>query len=236
MGTDSRFRDDGHPQSGACARKRRDYAEEIETRAKRERSSSLSKFDPVDSPGTGYKHIFIIRDLRDCLVSYVDYFTSLKSHGHEPPYYYHLRALQSDSERILTLLRGLHWFLRPFSYHVDLAMPWLGERNLLVVRYEDLVGPAGQGSSEAQLDSIARICDYLGLSHSEEERAAVAQRLWGGKTVTMNRGMIGRWRERFTPEIEKEFWELYGSQMEALGYGGIRPATTPHLSSAERRS
>jgi hypothetical protein len=165
-----------------------------------------------------YKHLFIIRDLRDCLRSWVEYLTNLRSHNYTPQWYYYLTALNSDEERLLAVMEGKDRFLEPYTHHIDYGSGWVDDPDTLVTRFEDLVGPDGGGDPELQLREIRRIADYLGLATPDEEVAAVRDRLWGGLTRTMNRGRIGSWGDYFTPRVEERFWEIYGTHMERLGY------------------
>jgi hypothetical protein len=166
-----------------------------------------------------YCHIFIIRDLRDCMRSHVEFLLNLKAHLYNPDWYYYLSALNSMEERLLAVIEGKDRFLNSYRYHLEYGCGWLDDPKTLVVRFEDLIGPAGGGEPAVQHREIRRICDYLGIAPSDEQITSVAGRLWGGQTRTMNRGQIGSWSDCFSPRVEERFWEIYGPFMNRLGYG-----------------
>jgi hypothetical protein len=164
------------------------------------------------------KHLFMVRDLRDCVVSYVDYLQNLSGHAHNPPLYFYLSALDNDENRILTGIEGKDRFFPAFSEHIEKAIPWIDSGLVEVIRYENLIGPNGGGSEENQMIAIRALCIHLGLEFSDMKIQEIATKLWGGKTVTMSKGHTGGWRERFTPRVEESFWEKYGTYMDKLGY------------------
>lgn len=100
----------------------------------------------------------------------------------------------------------------------------------LVCRYEDLVGPGGGGTKEAQLKELIRISKYLKLNVEESTLAEIGDYLYGdeinpfgkGDLVhfqsTFNNGKMGKWREVFTEEHKKAFKERLGEALIALGY------------------
>ena len=100
----------------------------------------------------------------------------------------------------------------------------------LVCRYENLVGPMGGGSEEAQILEITRIAEHLEIPMSEDEIYMVASNLYGntvdpfGKEgfehfgSTFRRGQIGRWKAVFNEDHKRAFKSKLGDALIALGY------------------
>jgi hypothetical protein len=82
---------------------------------------------------------------------------------------------------------------------------WSAEPFALTIRFEDLVGPAGGGSRQIMISTIANVARHIDITAPDVEE--VADNLFGG-TATFRRGLIGTWREReavFTdPDVEAQ--------------------------------
>lgn len=107
------------------------------------------------------------------------------------------------------------------NQHVDQLyrsiMPWAQQPYVCTLRFEDLIGPRGGGSQEAQLDTIIRVAHHLGMTLTRVQAQDVADKLFGG-TVTFYEGKIGSWKEYFTPEIKDIFKKNAGQLLIDLGY------------------
>lgn len=164
------------------------------------------------------KHLFIIRDLRDVICSVVDYRMSLTAHGYLPNWYYYLNALSSDEDRLLTVIEGKDRFLESYSDHLEYGWGWMNDPTALKVRFEDLVGRSGGGSDKIQLKTVRSVLEFIDMSSEEIKVRELSKNLWGGKTRTMNRGLTGGWKERFTSRVKDVFNEKYGHYMSSMGY------------------
>jgi hypothetical protein len=86
-----------------------------------------------------------------------------------------------------------------------------------MVRFEDLVGPEGGGSEEAQRLVVERVAGHLGVPVGEETMRAVKEGLFGvGRTF--RKGQVGGWRQEFSPEHEQAVEEVAGPLLVELGY------------------
>ena len=90
------------------------------------------------------------------------------------------------------------------SEYYDLYMPWFDYPDLLVVYFENLVGPKAGGSKEKQIDEIKRIANFLEVELSEEQVLSVADNIFGN-THSFRDPKIGRWKEFFTEEHKRAF-------------------------------
>ena len=163
---------------------------------------------------TGTRAVCLIRDPGDIAVSNAFYIS--KTPNHEC---YRLFASTGRlQEQIKLVLAGdsrcgldsLREILRRFS-------GWLTS-DLLVVRYEDLVGPAGGGSSQAQLQALFSIYNYIGMGMDRDRLAALQQKVFSADSPTFRRGAIGQWRQHFTPELEALFRDTCEEYLLKYGY------------------
>jgi hypothetical protein len=91
-----------------------------------------------------------------------------------------------------------------------LYLKWIGASKFLAVKFEDLVGPKGGGTLEAQLSTIKQIVQHLGIQRSDEFISNVAQNLFG-ESATFREGKIGGWRNHFTQEMIDAYKKVPGA-------------------------
>lgn len=170
-----------------------------------------------------YASFFLIRDPRDQLVSVVmskkkrgalkntsvqdallDVIIGRKKKGDYPP-------------NVYRVMLDILWEQGSYNFY-ELYMPWMKAKKFYTVKFENLIGPQGGGSKEAQLQEIKNISLHLGLKSSDEQIAQIAHDLFGG-TVTFRKGETGSWKEHFTPEIKAAFKKTKAAQLLiTLGY------------------
>jgi hypothetical protein len=165
------------------------------------------------------KHLFIIRDIRDCICSWTNWVMDLKSHNHMPELYFYLHALCSEEDRIMTVIEGKDRFLKSYKYHLDYGRDWIVNKNVFITRYEDIIGPKGGGKIEKQKYEIKRIAQFLEIDLSLEEVENQAKILWGGRSRTMKFGQSKYWEKMFTSKAIEAFDKHYSGYMKMLGYG-----------------
>ena len=165
----------------------------------------------------GMKTVCILRDPRDVAVSQMHYLKQLKNHfAHEA-----FMALPSDHERLLVSIRGGKLGGRKLQSLSQRYRQFLGwerdEGAVVVVKFEDLVGPAGGGSAEDQRRAVERVAAHVGISADEQTMRLVEEDLFGvGRTF--RKGQIGGWRQEFSPEHERAAKEEMSSLLVELGY------------------
>ncbi len=142
--------------------------------------------------------VCILRDPRDVAVSQLHYIKRLKKH----PIHEAFMGLPSDSERLMLCIRGgelgerrmlsLDERYRRFS-------GWAEDGGSVVVRFEDLVGPRGGGSEEAQVGAVRAVAEHVGVEADEATLATGrGEHLRVGADVQArdDRGMAGGVRHR----------------------------------------
>lgn len=95
--------------------------------------------------------------------------------------------------------------------------PWATAPSVCAVKFEDLVGPAGGGSTEKQYAAIQRAAQHLGITPSSAVIALIATELFG-KSTTFREGKIGAWKQHFTQEHKDFFKKHAGQILIDLGY------------------
>lgn len=165
----------------------------------------------------GFATYFLIRDPRDVVVSHVHYVTDMASrHAHHK---FYLQELQNFDQRLRTSILGRPDSEAPFPDIGARFRPylgWLGRRDVLVLRYEELVH-----DREGALARIVGFAVSRGFSlNCERERAVDKLRsgIQPQKSPTFRRGETGGWRDHFNAEHKEIFKEVAGDLLIRLGY------------------
>jgi len=181
-----------------------------------------------------FRTILILRDPRDVVVSHARWVVGPK-HGNpkQRAYYASLAGFQ---ERLLASIVGRPASATPdaddrqrrrmayHGHHLHIGdrlrryLPWLDDAGTCVVRFENLIGPAGGGSVEAQRREICRVAAHLQTTLSEQAVEALAGRLFSPAAFTFRKGQIGGWRSAFTEAHTNAFKRAAGDLLIELGY------------------
>jgi hypothetical protein len=156
------------------------------------------------------KVLCIIRDPRTRLISRTRWILEGKNHKMN-----HLKDMTFD-QLLLHLIK-----LKPGSTgnirdRYKSFMGWMKSPCCYTTRFEDLVGPQGGGSVEAQRREIKNIARHLGFTLTEEQCTYVAKHIFGN-TATFRTGQCG-WEELFKPIHRQAFKEAAGDILIKFGY------------------
>jgi len=171
------------------------------------------------------RHVLMIRDPRDIAVSNYIYIT-YKDHKHRLHGYFSGK-LKDDNERLTASLKGipareLHDGVPSLSLAEHLAgfSKWLEDPDVLVVKFESLVGSRGGGADDLQRAALHDISAHIGIDLSPAEHASICEKLFSQKSRTFVKGQVGTWRNCFGEEhyriVEEELCELirvYGYEL-----------------------
>jgi hypothetical protein len=164
----------------------------------------------------GMPVVCILRDPRDVAVSQMHYIKQQRQHFAHGAF----MSLPSDHERLLVSIRGGELGgrqLQSLDERYRQFLGWERDESAVVVTFEDLVGPEGGGSTDAQWRAVERVVAHLGLSADERVLRRVEEGLFGvGKTF--RKGQIGGWREEFSEEHARAAKEVAGPLIVELGY------------------
>lgn len=171
-----------------------------------------------------YKILLNIRDPRDRLISYAYTYHKVKN----------LKPVQSSivdvSLRLITeygTINCNYFHHYPKSFYKEISnfgdhycyyIPWFNYPDLLVVRFENLIGPKGGGSLEAQYAEIRKIANFIGIPVTEQKIKYASDNLWGG-TQSFRHPKIGLWKNYFTEKHYQKFNDIGMQEIgKSLGY------------------
>ena len=167
-----------------------------------------------------YKVIQVVRHPGAVLSSWANYIA-------EPGYYWNAMYRQMaelDFEgRVESILEGggkdgrFH-YLR-FRDVLAKIEEWLNSPEVLVIRYEDIVGLKGGGSDELQSATVRRIFEHINYEANNETIDYVVNNLYGG-THTFRMGSVHAWKDKVSMNLlDKIDEQLRGSPyLIRLGY------------------
>jgi hypothetical protein len=162
--------------------------------------------------------IFVIRDPRDVVVSKVHWNMKREKHFLHKKY----AAMASDKERLTAAIVGVKnkdgsYFALGMAEKLASVLAWLRTEGVLSVRFEDLIGSQGGGSSEKQYQGILAAARHIGVSLTEEQIITIGEKMFGtGKTF--RKGVIGDWKNHFDEELKDIFKKNVGHYLIDLGY------------------
>lgn len=169
----------------------------------------------------GLRSILVVRDPRDVAVSQTHYIAGHRGH----PYHRHYARLGDFDEQLAFSIAGGEMpgvgYLSSLAGRYAAMEGWRDDPEVLLLRFEDLVGEAGGGSSSRQRRALGRLLDFLEPADDgagEERVERVAGELFGG-TSTFRRGTIGGWREAFAPRHLALFERSADGLLAGWGYG-----------------
>lgn len=163
------------------------------------------------------KIILNYRDPRDVVVSMVNFLSGNTARGYgdfnEFPVFNRILTSKQTFEDKLTYALTDPSFPGFRAYENALWM--VNHPDICKVSFEELVGPKGGGSTEAQHAAVRRVVDFLGLA---ADPAAVSERLFRRDAFSFFKGQIGSWRDVFTPEHIDLFDRKSGDMLPRYGY------------------
>jgi hypothetical protein len=107
--------------------------------------------------------------------------------------------------------------------HANEILRLFSQPNVLIVRFEDLVGSQGGGDDQSQREMILKIAHHIGIPLGEKKLNQIQTILFGKDDTevpdyTFRSGQIGSWKEIFTNKQLKIFNKKFGKLQKAFGY------------------
>ena len=165
----------------------------------------------------GYKHTLIIRDPRDILISMLHHVLK-PTHALDKDFNF----LSEEARLLMTIEGGILPKSGRQFYGVLPAMKnvlaWQQSEQILMVRFEDLIGEKGGGSKELQLSTVGKIRSFLGFPIDDTITRRICDRAFDNKSPTFRKGQIGGWKEELSPEHLRLFNNKCGDLLHRLGY------------------
>lgn len=165
-----------------------------------------------------YQCVLQIRDLRDACVSMVFWKKEQIDSA--------LGKTATFDEALMFVIEGSDSAFKDQVFNIkasaERAVQIMNHPNVIVSKYEDLVGKKGGGSEKAQKKLICEIASRLKISMSEQKLSKIMATLWGNesgpKKPTFREGKIGSWKKHFSSEHKKAFKREFGDLLYQLGY------------------
>jgi hypothetical protein len=163
--------------------------------------------------------IFNYRDPRDTLISMVNYLCGqtkqgLSNYNNLPVFSRILLAKADLQERLAYALTDDSFPCQAGDFR---RMLWLRHHpDVCKTTFEDLVGPNGGGSTDAQLLTTRRVMDFLQITDRSPED--VVQKLFNRSAFSFYRGQIGAWRDVITEDNQRLAESRFGEILSMYGY------------------
>lgn len=166
-------------------------------------------------PGVPHHKFFVMRDLRDAIVSW--YFSAKISHSPDVPDLVGIRAELNS----MGFEDGMaHLISERLNDYVAITMGWLRE-GVRVFRYEDLLAD--------EQETFRLIFEHCGIDVPDERRRQIVaeysfERLSGRKrgqedrNAHQRKGVAGDWRNRFSERLKDLFKAKWGAVLIKAGY------------------
>lgn len=164
----------------------------------------------------GYKIIFVVRDPRDQLISVRNWLIGGNWPWIEAS---KIQDRQLQLEELITgSIKGWRCFESCFLKYEALLLDFPPEC-IYFLRFENLVGKAGGGSNEKQLETVFEVAQFLNMSlpPTVEEAEQFAANFYGG-TRTFRTGQIGNWKTHFSDRHKSLYKARYNDHLIRLGY------------------
>lgn len=156
----------------------------------------------------GFKGFFIYRDPRDQIVSMA--FWILKN----PDFYKEFGILRTSQRYFPDLITKL---IHTIGAYYGKFLPWKKDPLFLTVRFEDLIGPKGGGSLNAQRNAVMALGEHLGMKLDRKKIDYVCSKVYGN-TGTFRSGKKGSWKSYFNAGHKTLFKKVAGNLLIQLGY------------------
>lgn len=160
--------------------------------------------------------LFLIRDPRDILVSLMNYYLYHEV-NHNISETLRLKCTTTE-QRLDALIRGVPGVFESRCDWIRRYLPWHNEPFVCVVKYDELVGNKGGGSTDTLHQAMRRIRSHIGINLHGSTLIELAENGYDPTSPTFQKGSVGRWRSIFTRELKDIFKENLGSELIELGF------------------
>lgn len=174
---------------------------------------------------TGIRVIFIYRDPRALIWSHVNHvfrYEASKFHT------FYTQKMPSREACIDLSIRGAaayadivdfpEYWLTDIRTTYESFMGWREHPSCLAVKFEDLIGEKGAGSSEQQRHTVEAILKHIHFPYDDTTLDHYCSKVYSESSQTFHKGQIDTWRTVFTEENIHTFNEIAGDLLARLGY------------------
>jgi hypothetical protein len=149
--------------------------------------------------------VYLVRDGRDSIVSWAHFVKAREERAYE--------SLSHRETLAELIVREDH----PFGSWSASVRAWTRrEAPTSIVRFEELV--------EDPAYSVRSALESLGVSlPAPSGELPSFEELHERNPIVFRRGEVGSWTSELPEDLEREFWELHGAEMLAMGYSRDHP-------------
>ncbi len=172
----------------------------------------------------GVSKMFVFRDLRDVLVSQAYHVISEDEETYFHPDHEMYRRMDSFEDVLMACLTGVGSFAGLFE-RWELYAPWLWINWVFRVSYEDMLNHAEDTARKFIQYAYNRMSVIHGAKLTVpdnvlDEATDIMVTAMGQKenSLTYRKGIIGGWKDEFTPKVKEEFKKRGGKWLIELGY------------------
>ncbi len=166
---------------------------------------------------SGRATIFVYRDPRDVIVSHVFYATDIHpGHGMHAYYSENLSTIEQRIDAAILGVQKPGFELAPIRDKFNHYLPWLEERDVLSLKFEDLIL-----DRRACLGLILDFLTKRGFSIKLDHTRAVdvlEKAIEPHRSGTYRKAQPGNWKEHFTEGNKQNFKESTSDLLIFLGY------------------
>ncbi|AUJ63180.1 hypothetical protein B9057_02050 [Aestuarium zhoushanense] len=177
--------------------------------------SAMQAFDATQT-----RAITILRDPRAVAASMIPYVLNARNWNHYlRPFYETL----TEDERVDFTIHGGYanppgLAVKSLNDALESVLNWGQHDGTLIIKFEDLVGPQGGGTADAQFACVQAIAAHLNVPMTDDLWAKVSQ-VFDPSSPTFRGGRIDAWRDRLTPsQIARVEASLDPALMQRAGY------------------
>jgi hypothetical protein len=162
-----------------------------------------------------FRHIIIIRDPRDVLVSMAHYIAK--------PVHPLSKTMSkfSFNKRIQFLMKGGmvgNRIILNFKDAYSSMLKWRYSRDCVLIRFEELIGEKGGGNKSSALMTLKNIAGYLDINLDDSRMNYIYSNIFDVNSPTFRKGKIGSWKEEFPAGLLDNFNEQMKEIITELGY------------------
>jgi len=141
--------------------------------------------------------ILVVRDARDAEVSFAHFKRDIEG-----------KKNCNLRHHLKRLCRSTRW--SEFNEH------WLSQKNVAVVRYENLI------DYKVVISILGEALEKIGIEPKvrTSEPIETFAELSVGNPNFFRRGIVGSWKDEMPNSVKRYFWSTHGAMMLRLGYGG----------------
>lgn len=169
------------------------------------------------------KYIVLYRDPRDFMISYLKWAALAKdriilAEWRRVPF--QDKISQAINETTPQRFNNfLAWKEHFDNFYIVQELKKRNWDHVLMIKFEDLIGPKGGGSLKKQTEVLREIAKFLNIEITKRSIKKLQKALWGGTfTFTEEKQKVGQWKAHFTSQHIADFNNKHHSLLLDLGY------------------